>query len=66
VFSMLQQVGVIFVMVGISLLVSRWVQNLTTSGSQNLLFLLPAVLSALLWPAVLTLLRRLRRVYGVS
>lgn len=66
VFSMLQQVGVVFVMVGINQLVSQWVHNLTGVGAQDLLFLLPAVLSALLWPAVLTLLRRARRQYSVS
>jgi rod shape-determining protein MreD len=42
------------------------VQNLTGVGAVSLFFLLPAMLSALLWPAVMTLLRHLRRQYGVS
>ena len=66
VFNMVQQVAVIFVMVGINQLVSQWVQNLTGVGSVSVVFLLPALLSALLWPAVLTLLRRVRREYGVT
>jgi rod shape-determining protein MreD len=65
VFSMPQQASVIFVMVGINQLVSQWVQNLTGVGAVSLLFLLPAFLSALLWPAVLTILRSVRRRYGV-
>ena len=66
VFNMLQQASVIFVMVGINQLVSQWVQNLTGVGAVSLLFLLPAFLSALLWPAVLTVLRGLRRRYRVA
>ena len=65
VFNMLQQVTIIFVMVGINQLVSQWVQNLTGVGAVSLLFLLPALLSALMWPAVLTLLRHVRREYDV-
>ncbi len=66
VFNMLQQASVIFVMVGINQLVSQWVQNLTGVGAVSLLFLLPAFLSALLWPAVLTALRSLRRHFQVA
>lgn len=66
VFNMVQQVSVIFIMVGINQLVSQWIQNLTGVGSVSVLFLLPALLSALMWPAVLTLLRHLRRQYSVT
>jgi rod shape-determining protein MreD len=66
VFNMLQQASVIFVMVGINQLVSQWVQNLTGVGAVSLLFLVPAFLSALLWPAVLTVLRGLRRRFQVA
>ena len=65
-FNMWQQAAVVFVMVGINELVGQWVQNLTGIGSRSLFFLLPALISALLWPAVMTLLRHLRRQYGVS
>jgi rod shape-determining protein MreD len=65
-FNVWQQAAVVFVMVGINVLVAQWVQNLTGVGSRTLFFLLPALMSALLWPAVLTLLRHLRRRYRVS
>lgn len=65
-FNLLQQVAVVFAMVGINQLVSQWVQNLTGVGAVSLFFLLPAMLSALLWPAVMTVLRYMRRQYGVS
>ncbi len=65
-FNMLQQVVIVFAMVGINQLLAQWVQNLTGVGSVSLLFLVPALLSALLWPATMTLLRRLRRTYGVE
>ena len=66
VFSVLQQAGTVFVLIGINQLVCQWVQNLEGVASPSLLFLLPAVTSALLWPVVLLILRRLRRQYRVS
>ena len=66
VFSVLQQSGTVFVLVGINQLVCQWVQNLEGVGSTELLFLLPAVSSALLWPFVLHILRSLRRHYLVT
>jgi rod shape-determining protein MreD len=66
VFSVLQQAGTVFVVIGINQLVCQWVQNLEGVGSPSLLFLLPAVSSALLWPVVLHVLRRLRRQYWVT
>jgi len=66
VFSVLQQAGTVFVLIGINQLVCQWVQNLEGVGSPTMLFLLPAVSSALLWPVVLRTLRRLRRHYMVN
>lgn len=66
VFSVLQQAGTVFVLVGINQLVCQWVQNLEGVGSPTVVFLLPAVSSALLWPVVLHILRRLRRHYMVT
>lgn len=66
VFSLAQQAGVVFVLVGINQLVCRWVQNLQGAGDESLLFLLPALSSALMWPVVLHLLRGLRRHYRVT
>ena len=65
-FNMVQQVAVVFVMVGINQLVSQWVQNLTGIGAVSPRFLVPALLSALVWPAVMSLLRFLRREFRVA
>jgi rod shape-determining protein MreD len=66
VFSLWQQAGVVFVLVGINQLIGQWVQNLQGAGARSLLFLLPACSSALLWPLVLHALRGLRRFYRVA
>lgn len=66
VYSLWQQSGVVFLLVGINQLICQWVQNLEGMGATSLLFLLPAFTSALLWPVVLTSLRGLRREYRVS
>lgn len=66
VFDIWPQAAVVFVMIGTNQLVGQWVQNLKGAGAQSLLFLLPALISALLWPVVLNLLRFLRRHYQVS
>ncbi len=66
VFSPLQQAGIVAVLIGINQLVCQWVQNLEGAGAGSALFLLPALTSALLWPLVLHLLRRLRRQYRVA
>lgn len=65
-FTPVQQAAVIFVLVGINQLLCHWVQTLTGTASPNLLFLLPAFVSALLWPLFAAFLRLLRRSYYVS
>jgi rod shape-determining protein MreD len=65
VFSLWQQAGVVFVLVGINQMVCQWVQNLEGVVNPSLVFLLPACSSALLWPVVLYSLRGLRRRYRV-
>ena len=66
VYSLAQQAGVVFMLIGINQLISQWVQNLEGMSALPRLFLLPAVSSALLWPVVLHILRGLRRYYRVS
>ena len=66
VYSLWQQAGVVFMLVGINQLICQWVQNLEGMSALPLLFLLPAFSSALLWPLVLHILRGLRRHYRVS
>lgn len=66
VYSLWQQAGVVFILVGINLLICQWVQNLEGPSLLPRLFLLPALTSALLWPVVLHTLRGLRRYYGLG
>ena len=66
VYNLRQQAGVVFLLVGIHQLVCQWLKNLQGIGATSLLFLLPALASALLWPVVLQVLRTLRRHYRVT
>ena len=66
VYSLAQQSGLVFVLIGINQLICQWVQNLEGAGARSLLFLLPAFTSALIWPVVLHVLRSTRRQYRVS
>ena len=66
VFNLWQQAAVVFVLLGINQLLVQWIQNATGHGAQSFLFLMPALMGALLWPGVLISLRRLRRHYRVS
>lgn len=65
-YTPLQQAGVVFILIGLNQLLCHWVQTLTGTVSPNLLFLLPALVSALLWPLLSVFLRLLRRAYYVS
>ena len=65
-FNPLQQSAVIFVLVGLNQLLCHWVQTLIGTPSPNLLFILPALVSAMIWPWLLIFLRFLRRHYYVS
>jgi rod shape-determining protein MreD len=46
VYSLWQQAGVVFIMVGISQLICQWIQNVEGAGAVPPLFLLPAISSA--------------------
>lgn len=63
VFSLWQQSAMVFLIIGIHQLIDQWVQSLQGAAAGSLLFLLPALTSALVWPVVLHLLRALRRYY---
>jgi rod shape-determining protein MreD len=61
-----QQAGIVFVLIGLHQLLCHWVQTLTTKVTPTLLFLLPALISAFLWPTVMLLLRHIRRQFAVT
>lgn len=65
-FTPVQQAAAIFVLIGLNQLICHWVETLTGTASPNLLFLLPALISALLWPLLSVFLRIVRRAYYVT
>lgn len=65
VYNLWQQSAVVFVLMGIHQMVCQWVQTLQGAGATSIMFMLPALSSALLWPVVLHSLRGARRHYRV-
>jgi rod shape-determining protein MreD len=63
VFSLWQQSAMVFLIIGMHQLIYQWVQSLQGAAAGSLLFLLPALTSALVWPVALHVLRALRRYY---
>ena len=65
-FPMWQQSLVLLVVFGLAQLVQLWLNALTGNRPPTLLFILPALVSALLWPWVFTALRIIRQRLGVN
>ncbi len=66
VFSLWQQAGTVFLLVGSYQLVCQWLQSVEGVALRTSMILLPALTSALLWPLVLHTLRGLRRYFRVE
>lgn len=65
-FSSLQQSGLVLTLVGLNLILCNWLQIVTgQSVSSNLMFLMGAVTSAIIWPSLFQLLRQVRRSFDV-
>lgn len=65
-FSMFQQSGLIIALVGLNLMICHWLQLATDQTvSSNLIFLMSAATSALVWPFLFQILRHLRRGFNV-
>jgi len=65
-FDGFQQSIVIGLVVALALMIERWVQNLMGVGGRGLVFLYPALTSALVWVPLRNGLRGFRRHYEVS
>ena len=61
-----QQAMMVMVLVGINQLLFHWMQMVTGTTGDSLLFLLPAATSALFWPWIFVVLRGLRRTFRIS
>lgn len=59
-YALWQQSAWVFVLIGIHQLFWNWVHSLAGPAAQSLVFLLPALVSALVWPVVLILMEWLR------
>jgi len=65
-FSMLQQSGLVLALVGLNLMLCNWMQIVTgQSVPSNLMFLMAALTSAIIWPSLFQLLRQIRRSFDV-
>ncbi len=64
-FDVWQQAGIIFLLIGIERLIKFWVDMVTGQPSAGLWFLFPALISALIWPWLMVVLRSLRRRFGL-
>ena len=66
VFTLAQQAGVVFILVGIHQLIGQWLLSAQGIRLPGFSFLYCAISSALLWPPVMLTLRSLRRHYHVT
>lgn len=65
-FSNLQQAGLVLALVGINLMLCHWLQILSSQTvASNLMFLMAALTSAVIWPSLFQLLRQVRRRFKV-
>ena len=64
-FPLWQQSLVMLPVLGIAQMVALWLNSLAGNRPPTLLYLLPAVISAILWPWVFSVLRGLRRRFHV-
>lgn len=65
-FTVWQQSAVVFGIVGLHQLINFWIERLAGQSAWSLWYLLPSVVSALLWPWIFLVLRYLRRVFNVT
>lgn len=64
-FDVWQQAGFIFLLVGVERLVKYWIDIASGQPPVGLWFLFPAMMSALIWPWLMVVLRSLRRYVGL-
>lgn len=60
-YSLVQQSVLVLVLLGLVQLIEQWLRTLTGEFSIHLSFLIPSLISALLWPWLFTMLQALER-----
>ena len=65
-FSSIQQSGLVLVLLGINLFLSHWLKVITGyTTASDMMFIMGALTSAVLWPSLFQLLRQIRRGFEV-
>ena len=65
-FSSIQQSGLVLVLLGINLFLSHWLEVITGfTAASDMMFIMAALTSAVLWPSLFQLLRQIRRGFEV-
>ena len=65
-FSSIQQSGLVLVLLGINLFLSHWLEVITGyTAASDMMFIMGALTSAVLWPTLFQLLRQIRRGFEV-
>ena len=65
-FSSLQQAGLVSVLIGINLFLCHWLEVVTAyTSASDMMFIMGAFTSAVLWPSLFQLLRQTRRSFEV-
>lgn len=65
-FAVWQQSLVVFALIGVAHLLGFWIQRIVGSNEWSWWLMLPAVMSAFVWPWMFLLLRALRRFFAVA
>ena len=65
-FSSIQQSGLVLVLLGINLFLSHWLKVITGyTAASDMMFIMGALTSSVLWPSLFQLLRQIRRGFEV-
>lgn len=65
-FAVWQQSFLVLVLVGLQQLACHWVDNIMSTAQANLLFMVPAIMSAFFWPLVSGALQVLKRNFALA
>ncbi|MFC6669504.1 rod shape-determining protein MreD [Marinobacterium aestuariivivens] len=65
-FPLWKQALMVMVLVGINQLTFHWMQSIAGNPRDSFMFMLPSLVSALVWPWIFVLLRSIRRTFRVT
>jgi rod shape-determining protein MreD len=65
-FAVWQQSLIVFAIVGLNQLINFWIESTAGMTEWSMWYLLPSIVSALVWPWIFLILRYLRRIFNVT